>query len=295
MKDNEWNQFAWQEISFVKPQEWDLGAVEGTEDKGYLRLDDHILSRLELRWQKQVRGVAMEKVLARHLRDLKRKAGKRKIDFKILNKKDYRTEGVQGIYFIWEGDFRAVNVLRQCKKCWRLILVTVLGKKGGNIEKEAMKIFNSLRDHTNGNKVPWSVFDFHFTTPPELKLNGHTFLSGHLKFDFLHGEDSFIFEQLSVANIVLKGKSLSQWVSEFLKSQFKSVDIEVIYPREGNSEEGIYIKGREYGKVRLFKKRFLKSFFWHCQKTNHIFGVAELIKKQEESRLDSLVSGVKCH
>ncbi len=295
MKPGGSNQFAWQGISFLKPEGWDLGKVEGDENKGYLRLDDHLFCRLEMRWQKQLRSLALEKVLTKHLRALARKARKRKIDFTILDRGEYKGKGVKGIYFVWESDFRVVNVIGQCPKCRRLVLVSVLGKRGENIEEVAKKIFNSLRDHTGGNRTHWSVFDFDFTTPPELRLSGHVFLSGHLRFDFLQGKDNFVFERLSVANIILKEKSLSQWGREFCKSQFKSVDIEIIYPREGDSEEGVYVKGRERGKVRLLKKRFFKSLFWHCQKTNHIFAVAELAKKQEGSCLDNLVSGVRCH
>ena len=291
MSQNGWNQFGWEGISFLKPEEWELGKVEGAEAKGYLRLDDHLFSRVEIRWQI---GRWEEKILTKHLGELERKAKRQKIDFNILAKRDYSRKEAEGRYFIWEGDVRAVNLMTWCKKCRRLVLVRVLGERGEEIEEKAERLFNSLRDHPH-NKNLWAVFGFCFTTPLELRLNRHSFLSGHLRFDFERGGDSFIFERLSVASIILKGKSLSQWAREFCQAQFKEVDIGVSYPREGSPEEGVYITGREHGKVKFFKKRFFKSLFWHCPRTNHLFGAAELVKKIEETSLDSLVPGVTCH
>ena len=290
-----WNQFGWQGISFLKPEDWEIGKIEGNENKGYVRLDDQYLSRVEIRWQRQAREVSLEKTMDRHLRDLERKAKRRKIDFKVLDKKNYGTKTFQGRYFIWEGDFKAINIMVQCKKCLRIVLVRVLGKRGEDIKERAEKIFNSLRDHMMGSKMFWSVFGFSFTTPPELRLNQHSFLSGHLKFDFSRDRDSFLFERLSTANIILKEKTLSQWARDFCQSKFKSVDIGVSYPREESLEEGVYTIGREHGKIRLLKKRFFKSLFWHCQISNHIFGVIELVKKSQDLYLDNLACGVKCH
>ena len=295
MSENEWNQFGWEGISFTKPKGWDLGTVEGNEKRGYVRLDDHALSRMELRWQKESSTLSLEKVLTKYIRDLARKARRQKIDFSIINKKDYQTRTVKGKYFTWEADFRGINLVAQCRKTSRLLLACVFGKREENMDRKAEKIFSTLRDHTADGKLPWSVFDFGFTTPCELKLNNHKLLSGHLMFDFSRAEDSFIFERLSIANILLKDKSLTHWVMDFCRSQFKNVDMEAGYPREEGSEEGIYTVGREHGKFRFLKRRFFRSLFWHCQKTNHIFAVAELIRKREECCLDRLVSGVKCH
>jgi len=290
-----WNQFGWQGISFLKPDSWEIGKVEGGENKGHVRLDDQFFSRLELWWQRQGREVSLEKSLTRHLRDLRRKAGRAKIDFRVLENRDYASKTFKGKYFIWEGDFRAINIMVQCNKCWRVVLIRILGKRGEDIKEKAKMLFNSLRDHINGNKMSWSVFDFQFTTPPELRLNQHSFLSGHLKLNFLRDRDNFIFERLSTANIILKEKNISQWARDFCESQYRSVDIGVNFSREGVPEEGVYTIGRERGKIKFFKKRFFKSLFWHCHATNHIFGIIELVRNRDASYLDNLASGVRCH
>ena len=76
MSDRQWNKFGWQGISFTKPMEWELGKVEGDARRGYLRLDNHVLSRMELRWQKHTSKAPLEKILNKHLRNLKREAKK---------------------------------------------------------------------------------------------------------------------------------------------------------------------------------------------------------------------------
>ena len=105
-------------------------------------------------------------------------------------------------------------------------------KKDRPIKEKADRIFNSLRDHTHKNKNLWSVFGFGFTVPSELILDNHALFSGHLRFDFSREKDSFIFQQFSVANIILKEKTLSQWANEFCSSHFKSVNIKTCYLQE---------------------------------------------------------------
>ncbi len=294
LKDSvNWNKFGWHGISFTKPMEWELGEVEGNARRGYLRLDNHILTRMELRWQRHTSKAPLEKIQNKHLANLRKKAGKNKVNFRITNERDYRNNAINGKYFVWESNFKGVNLIAQCRKSSTFFSVCVLGKKEENIEQKAGMIFASLRDHTDDDKIFWSVFDFSFTTPAELKLSGHRFLSGHLKLDFSRAEDNFIFQRLSVANILLKEKSLTQLAGEFYRKQFKNVDLEVSYPREGDSDERIYTIGREHGRVRFLKKRFFKSLFWECRETNHIYGVTELIKRKEASCLDKLASGVK--
>ena len=293
MKNNDRNKFGWQGISFLKPAEWELGEVEGDARRGYLRLDNHVLSRMELRWQKHTSKAPLEKILNKHLANLRKKARKNKVNFKVTNERDYRNNAISGKYFVWEADFKGVNLIAQCRKSSTFFSACVLGKNEENIEEKAHMIFASLRDHTGDDKIFWSVFDFSFTTPAELKLTSHSFLSGHLKLDFSRAEDSFIFQRLSIANILLKEKSLTQLAGEFYRKQFKNVDLEVSYPREGDSEEGIYTVGREHGRVRFLKKRFFKSLFWECRETNRIYGVTELTKRKEASCLDKLASGVK--
>jgi hypothetical protein len=289
------NKFGWHGISFTKPMEWELGEVEGNAKRGYLRLDNHVLTRMELRWQKHTSKVPLEKIQNKHLANLRKKARKNKVNFRVTNERDYRNNAISGKYFIWETDpnLKGVNLIAQSRKSSTFFSACVLGKNEENIEQKADMIFASMRDHTGDDKIFWSVFDFGFTTPAELKLNSHRFLSGHLKLDFSRAEDSFIFQRLSIANILLKGKSLTQLAGEFYRKQFKNVDLEVSYPREGYSEEGIYTIGREHGRVRFLKKRFFKSLFWECRETNHIYGVTELTKRKEASCLDKLASGVK--
>ncbi len=296
MVENEWTQFGWYGICFSKPAEWELGKIEGDGQKGSLRIDDHMFNRIEMRWQKHPSNLPVDKILSKHIRTLEKKSKKQGIQFRILANRDYQNSSIKGKYFIWESDFTGVNVIAHSRKPSLLLLVCVLGRKGEHIEKKADRIFDSLQKHTNNvGKMFWSVFGFSFSTPAEFKLYSHKFLTGRLEFNFSQRDNTFLFERFSVANILLKEKSLSQYAIESCRNQFKNVDIEAGYPREGKTEEGIYTVGREFGRFKFLKKRFFKSLFWHCPKSNHIFGVIELIKKNETSSLDKLALEVKCH
>ncbi len=72
--DSEWNFFGWQGVSFSKPESWELAEVEGDVNKGYARLDDGSLSRLQLRWHKTGREVNMDAVARRQAKLIRKKA-----------------------------------------------------------------------------------------------------------------------------------------------------------------------------------------------------------------------------
>ena len=49
--DDEWTRLAWQGIAFDTPADWCPGQLQGSFETGYLRVEDELNIRLELRWE----------------------------------------------------------------------------------------------------------------------------------------------------------------------------------------------------------------------------------------------------
>jgi len=69
-----WRLFAWQGVRCETPASWELAAESGDERKGYCRLDDGEMTRLEIRWQFG-KSKHISEVADRYLAALSKKVG----------------------------------------------------------------------------------------------------------------------------------------------------------------------------------------------------------------------------
>ena len=68
-------EFAWQGLTLEVPEDWNLGRVDGDFEKGYTRLDDAEIVRLELEWRRlRGRGEALRltELVDRYLQNLEK-------------------------------------------------------------------------------------------------------------------------------------------------------------------------------------------------------------------------------
>ena len=79
-------EFAWQGLTLEVPEDWNLGRVDGDFEKGYGRLDDAEIVRLELEWRRlRGRGEALRltELVDRYLQNLEKKADKAGASFSV--------------------------------------------------------------------------------------------------------------------------------------------------------------------------------------------------------------------
>ena len=78
--------FVWQGLRLEVPEDWNLGRVDGDFEKGYARLDDAEIVRLEIEWRRlKGRGEALRltELVDRYLANLQKKADKAGASFSV--------------------------------------------------------------------------------------------------------------------------------------------------------------------------------------------------------------------
>ena len=80
---SKWVVTGWHHLSFERPEDWSIGAVSGDFSTGYLRLDDSEMPRFELRWERTRGRESADQVVARYLKNLAGKGGKKAPPVKV--------------------------------------------------------------------------------------------------------------------------------------------------------------------------------------------------------------------
>ncbi len=291
-RDGDWNHFGWEGVAFLKPSEWDLSFVEGDVNKGYASLDDGLRSRLQLRWHKADSELDVEKVASRQAKIISKKSRNSLSEARIS---DYSFKTFKGKKFEFDSEgAKTFYYILQCRDCLQVILLGFFGDRGEDIERECEKIVRSLRDHGRGGKILWAVFGFSFHAPVDFQLKKYQLRSGDLTFEFAREKDLYFFHRISLAKVHLRDVTLTRWVSDFIGSKYANAEIANIYEDPVSHEKGVSVKGREKGRLKLFKKRFLNAHFWVCEQRNDIMGVTEF-NKGAGSTMEELVRGGNCH
>src|SRR5512137_2047380 len=117
-------QFGWQDIVFPIPDGWDLSRVEGNAKKGYLRLDDSSMPRIELRWDASGKKTNIKQVADNYVANLK-KAKKTGSAANLSVRRNLRLEQENNgtaasskyEFFTWEKDLKAHCFIRHCGEC----------------------------------------------------------------------------------------------------------------------------------------------------------------------------------
>lgn len=292
MPGEKFDYFGWEGISFSKPADWGLSRVEGKAEKGSATLDDGLKCRLQLRWQKPGREVDLEKTAAKQKKAIMKKNRGAAAGIEV---EDFRTRTFSGKKFsVKSGGSETYYYMMQCRDCLQVLLIGIFGDRGEGIERVGGRITASLRDHAKDGMLLWSVFGFSFNAPAEFELKKHELNAGNLGFEFADGRDSFFFRRVGLAGVLLKKKSLNSWVMEYTAERHPNVRVENVFESGKFQGDGVFIKGREMSRLRVFRKRLFKGYFRASNEANCIFGAAEMISGGD-SRLDELVPGVGCN
>ena len=114
--DIKWTTIAWQGISMSAPEDWNIGAIGGEGDEGYLRIDSPDEPRMEIKWAKPSGNVDVKKIVDKYLSDIgrsrKRNAPEIEIkrDIKLSGKSRKRRSSVES--FSWEAEAQGFGAAR---------------------------------------------------------------------------------------------------------------------------------------------------------------------------------------
>ncbi len=309
---SDWAVTGWQHLYFERPEEWSIGAVTGDHSTGYLRLDDGEMPRFELRWERTRGGEPVDQVVARYLKNLTGKGGKkaplvkvrRDLGF-IKNESVLQDRTVEGFHWRSEGEdpLQAYGCLWMCETCGRTVFAQVLGRGGESLMTLASKLLNTLGDHTRGETAAWAVYGMKLELPAAYSLKKHSFLTGRIELTFESGGARLELERMSLAEMHLENRTFEDWFqdtygheivnwAEFHGSYFghqgirgtgESVDPETVHSRMA------------WLPWRRPRKKPLSCCAWHCIDGNRLYVLRHMEETHRLDFLDEIAGTVMCH
>lgn len=286
-----WRVFAWRGIQLDVPAAWELNAAEGDDVKGYCRLDDGNMARLEVRWAPAGDG-PVSGIVDRFIKTLTKKGGE--LDL-VRGKVRIDIPGAETESFGWFGDAITVTGLAVRCDCGRASLIRLFHPRAETFRRTAQRILGSFRDHAREGLVPWSVLDFRFAVPQGYVLSQHSLQAGRSEFDFVQGPAAARALRLGLAELVLERRTLLDWVRQDTLGEFRRSDVEF---RETtlHGHPGVEAAGRERRTARFFRApRLIRLHAWHCAESNALYGARWLGPADAESGFRLFADSLQCH
>lgn len=296
----EWSEFGFHDITCDVPADWDPTHIEGMYEKGYVRLDDVRAPRLEIRWERPFRRVSLSGTIDKHIKLVAKEA--RRAGRELRVQRDVRlapSSFDEWEAFSYKNHVEALGLATHCRGCRRVLILRVFaGEGGGALRQTAARIFQSLRDHPKQGKSLWNLYGFRFEVPEGFRLVASELKTGRLFFDFAHRGTQLTIGRAALAGMVLKERSLSEWLEKAQPKFFRSFVVEK-RREEYRGHSSLVFTGRYKLRLRLtrFMVRpwFLHCRVWHCERSDKIFVFRVIGRRQEQNELEKCADLVYCH
>jgi len=282
------------------PVPWSLSKVEGTEQTGYLRLDDDEMPRLELRWSPSPgKKVGLDTVTDNYLKQARKAARKYRCPFEVQFKtKRFPAKGREVRYLTLKSDYPSHIIISRCKECGRVVLARILHQPGEQIGSTVASVFGSLSDHGRQGERVWSVFDLGFRLPESLRLASSTFRVGRIALAFRRGSERLVVERHNFARELLRGADLKQWLVRTLRKELRpfacrSED----WPWRGHQGLQLSCSLKLWRRLATLgiRNRRLSALTWHCPQADRIYLVRLTDGKGDAEQLLHCARTIECH
>lgn len=305
----------WQGFTVRVPEGWDLTGFSGTDESGYLRVDDNAEQGLEVKWvtepkrAKQAPDVTVRR--ESYFRLLRQSAKKKKIELETKDtdapRRALRPERtVAG--FTWLGDRKAIGAVWHCAACRRTVIVQVLGDRSGRggLSGVAESVLGTLRCHgEEPGWRTWALYDLVTEVPAEFQLAAQELMNVYLRLHFEHKTSALTIEQWSLANVARRGAFLDVWVAANTKGEMRQARTEA---DEGAAHGHTTLEltgGPAFGLPMLQAYRDALRFqrpatrfratAWECEPENKIFAVQSLRPARDAEIVRAIVERTRCH
>lgn len=308
LKTDNWVRSGWQGLSFTVPEEWNIGAIGGEKQQGYLRFDDPDMPRLEIKWAEAgTAAIDIKSMVDKYLKELTK--GKKKNstevtrDCKLVSKR--KLKGKKGLEcFSWTAETQGFGAAWYCPDCHRTVIVQVMGRLDEPVQKMAEEIIPSIEDHP-GDWTLWSTYGFFAETPAEWALAGQKLMAGLIELDLAREGEKLHLARWGMANVVLRHQSLEEWGKHELSKRLKKYTPEFSVT-EFRGHEDILIEGRTYlpqEKVQSFYehvrgKQFadrVRAHLWHCPESNKIYYIEAIVDRENVDVAETVRERIPCH
>ena len=195
-------------------------------------------------------------------------------------------------YFVWEANHRVHTLAGYSPVSDRLIFLRVMGHPDEEMKNVLPRLFNALQDTPPDTPQTWSLYDFTCVSPAGYNLETFELKSGHIRLHFLQGSNIFQVDRLSLAQMILKNRTLEDWYRDFFKKDLRHTRIE-IEPMPGDAGATIAVKGSPRSRWRSLlqplpfwrvrPRLHLEGRVWVCPVSNKIFTVQTFWKNHSEA------------
>ncbi len=276
--DSTFKPFGYHGITAIIPSDWELGAVDGNFQKGYIRIDDLDMPRLEIKWSTPKYKVPLESSFEAFEQALRKGSKKSGLDFRL--KKDIKLKYGRKMFshkqvkmFYWSSDVHAYCILWRCDICNRVMLAQFLMPLSEDNEELASRILKSIEDHPQKEHNLWAIYDLYAKIPKRFRLEQAELKAGFLSLILNFNKEYITIQRWSAADVLLGSNSLEQWLLSHKDKRLTDLcilqdDIDIY------EHKAVWFSGRRrrsFGTLGFIKKLNVRGVLWHCSHTNKIF------------------------
>ena len=309
METDEWTIRAWEGVLLHVPRDWDIAAISGDRNQGYMRLDDtDNMPRVEVKWQKASGFVNIEGVVDSYLKDLKKKKKKGEPDIQtnrdcaVVSKRQMRKTDLN--CFAWEAEMEGRGAAWYCEDCERVMVIQVMTSPEENGDEIARKVIGEMEDHPREGWIVWSTYGLQMEVPERFELANQQLMAGLIELQFANRGEQIVGARWGMANVALRNRDLEQWATSEIRDYHKNIKLEFeegtfrghpavkvsgyfSNPLKHIQSFVMHVAGRPYPEA-------VKGWVWHCENENRIYYAGALLDEDHMEIIERVANGVAC-
>ena len=294
------------------PASWEIGGLSGDYDNGYILMEDEDMPRMELKWSKtKEKNPDLHKILDAYFKSMKKRLGARasglniKRNINLVKNEDF-FEGREVTFYNWKSDVRANGAVWYCRECKRIVVIQIMGHLKEALLPLTLQILESVQDHPEGHTNLWSAYQLSVEVPRRYHLEKRKLMSGYLMLSFVDGSRVLNVERYGMADVTLRDTDLQTWFRGYYAKilrkygfSFEEVsnDDDLRMQMEGRTKR--FIDNLPLSPVfvidKILRRKQIASYFWHCKKSNRIFVVMAMAKRETRELVSQVASSIQCH
>ncbi len=309
MNTDEWAVRAWEGVLVHVPPDWDIAAISGDRNQGYMRIDDtENMPRIELKWQKSKGFVDVEGVVDGYLKELhkKRKKGEPEIetdrDCAVVSKRHMRKQDLQ--CFAWRGQIEGYGAAWYCPDCERVMVVQVMAQPEEVGQDLAREVIGRLEDHPREGWVTWSTYGLQMEVPERFEMSGQKLMAGLIELQFANAGEEVVGARWGMANVALRSKSLEKWAAAEIRGYHKGIKLSM-EETTFRGHPAVEVTGYFSNPLRHIQSfvmhvigkpypEAVKGWAWHAVEENRIYYAGALLDEDHKEIIERVARSIAC-
>jgi hypothetical protein len=268
----EWKTFGWHGFVMSVPGDWDLAAQEGGDRKGYFRLNDSTMPRLEVKWQRKRRQPGLDAMERAYRLGLKKAKGLESID--LPERAVIRVPAGESRRFRWQGRVLLDDTLVSCADTKRAVSLRIFARSRTQADEFSRGVAGGFRDRSAEATAVWTAYGFACGVPGEYRLERSDLRAGFVLLRFRRRRDQLEFQRLRLGVVPDEARDLDRWSERVLgkeKTEGEAAEC------EGHPGKRYLLKGlRPGGRLRSpLRKNMREAWLWRCPESESLYLVKQ--------------------